>query len=221
MTYPPGTTPKTREDVDTVLVYTHDIGGHPVPRQWFNRLEACAYLGVSPRTLLRLRKEGRLTGYAPEAGYGSDPAGGKLRYRRADLDALLELKPAPHPDAPSEPDQDPIPGLEVVPTWRAALPEIKEYVSPAPGETRNRYLEQGAQALALSVRAGEDGLVRVSVQRAANEPIPDDIRTELGARGLTLTGRKLSEPEFQFTQPEPAFPIPDHYEWAAEDATWD
>lgn len=101
MAYPPGTTPKTREDVDTVLIYNTG-GPRPVPRQWFNRLEACAYLGVSPRTLLRLRKEGKLTGYSPEAGYGSDPAGGKLRYRRADLDALMELKPAPHPDAPIE-----------------------------------------------------------------------------------------------------------------------
>jgi excisionase family DNA binding protein len=97
--YPPGTTPKTREDVDTVRLYNNAAGtSYLAPRQLFNRLEACAYLGISPRTLLRLRKEGKITGYSGLA----DPAGGRLRYRRADLDALLELKPAPHPDAPIE-----------------------------------------------------------------------------------------------------------------------
>ena len=93
MAYPQGTTPKTREDVDTI-----EVNGQVYPRKLFNRLEACAYLGISPRTLLRLRKEGRITGLQGLA----DPAGGRLRYRRADLDALLELKPAPHPDAPIE-----------------------------------------------------------------------------------------------------------------------
>jgi excisionase family DNA binding protein len=107
--YPPGTTPKTREDVDTVRLYNNAAGtSYLAPRQLFNRLEACAYLGISPRTLLRLRKEGKITGYSGLA----DPAGGRLRYRRADLDALLELKPAPHPEAPAVVGQDPIPGLD-------------------------------------------------------------------------------------------------------------
>ena len=60
----------------------------PQPREWLNRNEAAAHLGVSPSTIDRLVDAGHLTRHKI--------TGGKIaRFDRADLDAVMV------PDAPN------------------------------------------------------------------------------------------------------------------------
>jgi hypothetical protein len=260
----------TREGVSTLHSYRE---GRPVevPRQWFTRLEACAYLEISPSKLLRLRKDKQITGYS-----GIKGRKGSLCYKRADLDALLEPVPVPYETV----DQDPIPGLE---GWSAPVLEhgarlVRQYAERG---LVQRYADLGAQTFDTD----QNKIDNRDVRAPDLEPIPEDVlRTALenasrakrkvvvfGVQDLcpicpdgggqthehrTIDVEAALNPahtrfcdgsckmfphtncpsEYGFSQPGPAVrmgpyvdsddlqgavELPDWYEQAAEDATWD
>lgn len=56
-------------------------------REWMNAMEAAEYLGVTDRTIRNYMRRGHLPSYSP-------PGSRIVRIDRADLDALLVLRPS-------------------------------------------------------------------------------------------------------------------------------
>lgn len=73
------------------------MGTDVLSREFVGRDRAAEMLGVSTKTLDRLRRRGRIAAvqFVPR---------GRIRYRVRDLERLLDAPPPPHPADPSELD---------------------------------------------------------------------------------------------------------------------